>query len=57
MYTLVRPPSYRRLISNLALIGQMVSEKQIFDYYGDEDEYCPGAGADQPMGSIIFQNR
>ena len=56
MYTLV-PPSYiRRFISNLALIDQMVSEKQIFDYYCDEDVFCPGVGTDKPMGSIIFQN-
>ena len=34
MYTLV-PPSYRCLISNLALIGQAVSETKIFELYGD----------------------
>ena len=33
MYTLV-PTCYRCFISNLALIGQAVSEK-IFKYYGD----------------------
>ena len=54
MYTLVLP-SYKCFISNLALIGQAVSE--IFKYYGDihVHVYCPGVGSDQPMGPI-FQN-
>ena len=34
MYTLA-PPSYRCFISNLALVGQVVSEKKTFEYYGD----------------------
>ena len=42
MYALVLP-SYRCFISNLALIGQAVSEK-IFEYYGDIHVYCPGVG-------------
>ena len=53
MYTLV-PPSIRCFISNLALIGQAVSEK-IFEYYGDIHVYCPGVGTDQPRGPIIFR--
>ena len=54
MYTLV-PPSFRRFISNLALICQGVSEK-IFEYYGNIHVDCPGVGADQPLGSNLFQN-
>ena len=52
MYTLV-PPSYRCFISNLALIGQVVSE-QIFEYYGDVHVYCPRVGEDQSLGSNFF---
>ena len=40
------PPSYRCFISNLALIGQAVSEKKIFEYYGNIHVYCPRVGAD-----------
>ena len=50
MYTLV-PPSYRCFTSNLALIGHAVSKKKIFEYYGDINVYCPGMGADEPLGS------
>ena len=32
---------------------QTVSEK-IFEYYGNIHVYCPGVGADQPLGSIFF---
>ena len=38
-----------------ALIGQAVSEKKIFEYYGDIHLYCPRVGADRPIGSI-FKN-
>ena len=55
MRTLV-PPSYRCFISNLALIGQAVSEKKIFEYYGGIHVYCPLVGSDQPLGSNFFQN-
>ena len=34
MYTVV-PPSYKSFISNLVLIGRAVSEKKMFEYYGD----------------------
>ena len=54
MYTLVHP-SYRCFISNLALIGQAVLEKKIFEYYGDIHVYCPGVGG-QPLGCNFFQN-
>ena len=40
----------------LALIGQAVSE-MIFEQYGSIHVYCPGVGADLPLGSIFFQNR
>ena len=31
-----------------------VSEKKIFEYYGSIHVYCPGVGADLPLGSILF---
>ena len=43
IYTLV-PPFYRCFILNLALIGQAVSEKKMFEYYGKIHVYCPGVG-------------
>ena len=52
MYTLV-PPSYRCFISNLALIGQAVSEK-IFEYQHDIHVYYPRVGSDQPSGVKLF---
>ena len=55
MYILV-PLSYRCFISNLALIGQAVSENKIFEYYGDIHVSCPGVEADQPLWSNFFQN-
>ena len=33
------PPSYRCFISNLALIGKVVSEKDIFENYGNIHTY------------------
>ena len=54
MYTLVTP-SYRCSTSNLAFIGQAVSEK-IFEYYGHIHVYCPGVGVDQHLGSKFIQN-
>ena len=41
---------------NLALIGQVVSEKKIFEYFCNIHVYCPGVGADQPWGPNFFQN-
>ena len=40
----------------MALIGQAVSEKKIFEYHCNIDVYCPGVGADRPLGSKFFQN-
>ena len=53
MYTLV-PPSHRCFISNLALIGQAVSEK-IFEYNGDVHVHWPRVGADQLLRSNFFR--
>ena len=39
-------------IYNLALIGQAVSEKKMFEYHGHA--CCPGVGADVPLVSISF---
>ena len=56
MYTLVSP-SQIRFTSNLALIGQLVSEKKIFEYYGNIHEYIlPKVGEDQPLGSIFSES-
>ena len=54
MYTLVLP-SYRCLISNLAMIGRAVSEN-IFEYDGDIHVYCPRVGADQALGPIFSES-
>ena len=39
---------------DLTLIGQVVSEEKMFEYYGNIHVYCPGVGADEPLGSIFF---
>ena len=44
MYTLA-PPSYRCFITNLALIGQAISEKNFVEYYGNIHVHCPGVAA------------
>ena len=31
-----------------------VSEEKMFEYYGNIHVYCPGVGADEPLGSIFF---
>ena len=36
------------------LIGQVVSEKKTFEYFCNIHVYCPGVGADQPLGSNFF---
>ena len=28
----------------------------MFEYYGNVQVYCPGVGADEPLGSFFFQN-
>ena len=40
---------------NLALIGQVVSEEKMFEYYGDINAYCPGVGVYVPLESIFFR--
>ena len=35
----------------VCLIGQVVSEKKIVEYYGNIHVYCPGVGADQHLVS------
>ena len=52
MYTLVSP-SYRCFISNLALIGQAVSENKMYEYYGHIDVSCPRVQA--VSGKKIFE--
>ena len=39
---------------NLALFRQAVSEEKMFEYYGNIHVYCPGVGADEPLGSTFF---
>ena len=50
------PPSYRCFILNMALINQAVSEKKMFEYYGNIHLFCPEVGADEPLGSNVFKN-
>ena len=40
----------------MALIGQVVSEEKMFEYYGDIHVYCPGVGAYEPLGSIFLES-
>ena len=40
----------------LALIGHTVSEKKIFEYYGNIHVYCPGVGADLPLRPIFSES-
>ena len=42
---------FLKMIQNLALIGQVVSEEKMFEYYGNIHVYCPGWAGDQ-----FFQN-
>ena len=44
---------YMGMTANLALIGQVVSEKNMFENNGYIQVYSPGGGADNPLGSII----
>ena len=53
VYTLV-PISYRCFIENLALIGQAVSEKKIFNCYDNIHVYCPGVGQTSLWGPLFF---
>ena len=38
----------------LAFIGQAVSEKKAFEYFGNIHVYSPGVVAEQPLGSKVF---
>ena len=40
----------------MVFVGQAVSEKKRFEYYGNIHVNCPGVGADEPLGSNCFQN-
>ena len=43
-------------IKNLALIGQVVSEEKMFEYYGDIYVYCPGVGHMSPWGPFFSES-
>ena len=47
-------PSKKGSTWNMALIGQAVSEKKMFENNGYVHVYSPRAGADNPLGSILF---
>ena len=32
----------------------MQFREKMFEYYGNKHVYCPGVGADEPVGSIFF---
>ena len=54
IYTLI-PPSYRCFTENLAMIGQAVLEKKMFEYYDNIYVYiAPGWGQMSPLGPIFF---
>ena len=53
IYTWVTP-SYRCFTLSLALIGQVVSEEKMFEYYEVIHVYCLGVGANEPLGSIFW---
>ena len=38
----------------LALIGHIVSEKKLFEYYGHIHVYSPREGTDKPLGAKYF---
>ena len=40
-----------RNFCNLALIGQALSEKMMFEYYGNIYVYCTEVGANEPLES------
>ena len=40
----------------LALIGQVVSEEKMFEYYGNIHVYCPGVGAYEPLGPFFSES-
>ena len=44
------PPSQGGSKWNLALVGQAVSEKKMFENNSHIHVYSPGAGADNPLG-------
>ena len=55
IYIHIDNPFLLMLHINLALIGQPVSEEMMFEYYGYIHVYCPGVGADEPLGSNFFR--
>ena len=54
----IRPPDSEKKIFEgfLPYIGMAaVSEEKMFEYYGNIHVYCPGVGADEPLGSNFFR--
>ena len=41
---------------HLVLIGQVVSEEKMFEYYGNIHVYCPGVGAYELLGTIFSES-
>ena len=54
IYKTFFPTSQGGSTQNLALIGQAVSEKKMFDCNDYIRVYSPGTGADNPLGSNYF---
>ena len=48
-------PSSHGSFNNLALIDQVVSKTKMFENNSHIHVYSPGAGADNPWGSNLFQ--
>ena len=40
----------------MALIGHVVSEEKMFEYYGNIHAYWPRVGAYELLGPFFFQN-
>ena len=55
IFTKFVPTSQNGPTLNLALIGQAVYEKKMFENNGHIHVYSPGAGADNPLASIFFK--
>ena len=52
-YTIYVPTSHEGPALNLALIGQVVNEKKMFENNGHIHVYSPGAGANNPLASFF----
>ena len=45
---------FQRFLLFKILLFQAVSEEKMFEYYGNIHVFCPGVGAHESLGSILF---